>query len=1031
MLSELESAAHRYAGYAKEVIAPAVFGARADLDVAMHQCPDPIPLAAALAASYEPAPLGWRWGPAWSTAWFRLRGRVPETSGEVALRFSCGTEALLWRDGRPTQGFDVNRDTHVIAGAKPGDDVDLLIEAACNRPLGITAFWWDPPGTQERWASDLPGILERAELAAYDAGVWRLWRTYEFVQQLAAGLPADTPRGHALFDALRRATQRLDDRNVTEGAADATAILTAALAASGADGASRCFAVGHAHIDTAWLWPIRETRRKCLRSFATVLRLMERYPDFRFLCSQPQQYAWVEEDAPALFGEIAGRVREGRWEAAGAMWIEPDCNVPSGEALLRQVIYGVQYWREKFGDAAPQDILYLPDTFGFPASLPTIMAAAGLDTFITNKLSWNERNEFPLVSFRWRGLDGSEVLAHCTPGHDYNAANTAAELRRGAANEARKDRGRTGVWLQPFGYGDGGGGPTAAMIERAHLAAGAEGLPRVTLDGARAFRAALHEARERLQTRGDDLPAWDGELYLELHRGTYTTQAWLKAANRRAELGLRRAEWLGAGSPAPLPVARRAELVAELREAWRLVLLNQFHDILPGSSIAAVYDDARSQYARIRSIHELGVEDGLGHWATQADATGLAKPMIVFNPGSHPRTGVVAVDGADHSVADVPALGVAIVDRAAPPAVAPVGVHGRTLANGVIEATIDEAGCIASLRRARDGREAAAGPLNRLVLYEDRPRAWEAWDIDAEHADKPDFVTGRAERIDIVQAGPLRASIEVERPLGAASRIVQRYVLTAGSPRLDIETSVDWRERRRLLRALFPVAVRATRATYEIQFGHVERATHRNTAREQAMFEVCAHTWADLSEPGFGVALLNDGKYGHSCEENVLGLSLLRGPAFPDADADRGLHAFTYALMPHDGDWRAAGVDRAASDLNDPLIARGLLPGQAGPIDTAWAPFTLSGEVAAGVVVSAFKPAEDGDGVVLRLVETHGRRGALEVAWHLPMTGVDAVDALERPCDGTVTHDGARATTIVAIGPFRIVTLRCRRARDP
>ncbi|MHC4948609.1 MAG: alpha-mannosidase [Planctomycetota bacterium] len=1026
--SEHELARHRLSAYAVEVLRPAVYGATAPLAVEAFQCAEPVPHDAAVAADYRPVAVGWDWGPRWSTCWFRLTGRVPqEMDGRpVALRFSSGTEALLWIDGAPARGFDANRDTWMLADpARAGDAVRLHVEAACNHPFGIAAFSWDPPETRARWESDTPGRLERCELAVHDEAAWRLWRSFDFARRLLAELEETDPRAHALRRGLEAAVRRVDDRAVGATADAARAAVEDALATGAAPSATRCVAVGHAHIDTAWLWPIRETRRKCLRSFANALELMERDPSFVFLCSQPQQYAWVERDSPALFARIADRVAEGRWEPAGAMWVEPDCNVPSGESLVRQVLHGTRWWTDRFGDRGRQRLLYLPDTFGFPASLPQIMAGAGLDTFVTNKLSWCERNAFPHTSFRWRGIDGTEVLAHCTPGHDYNARLSPVELRRGETNAARGDRGRTGLWLQPFGFGDGGGGPTAGMLHDAHLAAACEGLPRVELGGTARFCDDLHAARAALRARGEDLPAWDGELYLELHRGTYTTQSRLKVANRRAEIALRSAEWLAFAGPAPIDEATGAEIRGRLDETWKTLLLNQFHDILPGSSIPEVYVDAHRDHGRIARVTGELVEGGIARWAEHADTRGLAEPMLVLNPTSAPASGVVACDGRLHHVEDVPALGARVVDRAAPSTLPGVETGPRRLANGHLAVELDDAGRLVSLRGA-DGREAArpGEPMNQLVLYEDRPRGWDAWDIEATYAEKPTILDGPAARIEVVADDPLRGAIEVERDLGAGDRIVQRYVLDAGSSRLDVRTRIEWSQRHRLLRALFPVDVRARRATYEIQFGHVERPTHRSTSRDAAMFEVCAHAWMDLAEPGLGVALLNDGRYGHSCEDHVMGLTLVRGPRWPDPEADAGVHEFTYALVVHEGDWRQAGVDRDAHALNAPLLAHPLPAGRAGVIAPTWASCTITTSGPDGVVVPAIKPAEDGDGLVVRLVETHGGRCDVALDWALPVSAVAPVDLLERPADRPgLAHDAAGRRTTLTLRPFEIATL--------
>ncbi len=1046
MFTALEHAAHRFSAFAQQVIEPAVYGPSAPLAAGALQSAGSIPYDEARRREYRPVERGWCWGPVWSTAWFRLTGAVPgEFAGQpVALRFSSGTEALLWRDGVPHCGFDPNHDMVVLWDpARGGENVELHIEAACNRPLGATMFWWDTAELRQRWESPTPGQLERCELAVYRPAVWRLWRAFDFARQLVLTLTPESPRARALLEGLRRVTNMLDAQQVAAQAEPALRLLLEVLRGVPPT-RTHCFAVGQGHLDTAWLWRLRESRRKCLRTFATALRLMEQYPEFRFLWSQAQQYAWVQEDAPRLFDEVAARVREGRWEAGGAMWVEPDCNVPSGESLVRQILYGTRYWEQAFGPAGRQTFLYLPDTFGFNAALPQIMALAGLDTFITNKLTWNDTNEFPHTTFRWRGLDGTEVLAHLTPGRDYNAQLTPAELQRGEKEIVRKSGVADATWLQPFGFGDGGGGPTAAMLESAQLARQCEGLPEVRLQTARALCDELHRQRETMRAAGRDLPVWDGELYLEYHRGVYTTQAWLKRANRKAEQGLRIAEWLTAAGPATLrtrsaserPGEHRRLAGARLAGAWRLALLNQFHDILPGSSITAVYDDARAQYAEIEATYESVIADGARAWAAAADTRGLKRPALVFNPGSTPRSAVVECEGEWLHAPDVPALGVAVVERHQPTSITPVTVQGGTLSNGLLSATIDAVGQIVSLRRADSDREACArqangtpAPLNQLVLYEDRPRFWDAWDLDREYLEKPTPVAGPAESWRVVESGPWRGVIEVSRSLGQSSRITQRFVLTAGAPRLDIQTTVAWHEERTLLRVLFPVDVRSRHATYEIPFGHLERATHRNTPWEQAMYEVCAHRWMDFSEPGFGVALLNDSKYGHSCHENVLGLSLLRSSNFPDPQADRGTHEFTYSVMPHAGDWRAAGVDREAEALNAPLWAVPLPAEQTGRFSGAWAPFTLETQGAAGVQVSALKRGEDDERLILRLVETHGGAGRVSIGWNLPATGVEPLDLLERPTVMTgFEHDARKGSTALEVRPFQIVTLAASRS---
>lgn len=1033
MPDELDNAVLFFENFAREVLAPALFFGDIDLTVEVFQCPTPVSPQAAAAAAYQPTAVGFRWGPVWSTAWFHLTGQVPESmSGRtVVLRFSTGTEATLWRDGVPYHGLDANHEyARLFAPARGGETVDLHIEAACNRPWGVQLFPWESAEEHLRWSEPLPGRLQRCSLAVLEEDVRRLLQAYAFATQLLRRLPPDFPRRHRLRDALLRASRAVNIARVADTAAAALAELRGGLHRGVDRTAAACVAVGHAHLDTAWLWPIRETRRKCLRTFATVLRLMERHPDLCFLASQAQHYAWVEEDSPKLFAQIAARVREGRWEAGGAMWVESDCNLPNGESLVRQILHGVRYWQARFGRHAPQRHLYLPDTFGFCAALPQIMRLSGLDTFITNKLAWNDTNEFPHVTFVWRGLDGSEVLAHSMPGGDYNSDNRPQLLLDAAAKAARLDRARVGLWLQPFGYGDGGGGPSEETILNADLAGFSVGLPIVRHGRVDQFCGELHRRFEALPEYRRAEATWAGELYLECHRGTYTSQAWIKRANRRLEEKLRTAEWLSFFGPAAPTAEESAAVMRRLDRAWKLLLLNQFHDILPGSSIGMVYDQARAELGEVESSCDELIEESLRRWGGETAAAARRQPLRVWNPASHDVSGVVEHDGRLIHVPLAPALGLAPVDPAAapPPDVPPVKVDGWRLSNGLVEVEIDESGRISSLRGGRMRRESCARgaggdcvPLNQLVLYPDVPGHYDAWEI-ARHDQEPgDPVVGPVERREVVEAHPLRAAIEVERPIGVRSRIIQRYLLAAGSPRLDIRTRVDWGESRTLLRAVFPVAVRADAATYETQFGHLSRPVQANTSWEKARYEVPAQRWMDLSQPGLGLAVLNDGKYGHSCRANVLGLSLLRSPVFPDPRADQGWHEFTYSLMPHDGDWRAAGVAQQAEALNRPLLVR-----SAGAASLAgeWRPFEATCSDAASVEVVALKRAEDDHRLILRLVEVHGGVGSVCIRWRLPVKEVEPVDLLERPMvlEG-FAHDRRAGQTTLRVRGFQVCSL--------
>ncbi len=590
-------------------------------------------------------------------------------------------------------------------------------------------------------------------------------------------------------------------------------------------------------------------------------------------------------------------------------------------------------------------------------------------------------------------------------------------------------------YLQPFGYGDGGGGPTDWQILNGELAADCDGVPRVRFGRVDEFCAALHTDRESLRAIGEDFPVWDGELYLEAHRGTYTTQAWIKLANRRAEEGLRSAEiltWAGAAAP-----DEAEKLHAEQDAAWKLTLLNQFHDIIPGSSIAWVYRDAAEQLARVRETIESHTALGLERLGKRMNGAGCARPLMVFNPTSAAQSGLVEHAGALMHVAEIPPLGVRVVDASRGeerlPASGPARFVGDLrMSNGVIEADFDKRGRVTGLRRV-GGREvvAAGRELGELVLYEDHPRHWDAWDIDPEYEQKPMPVEFSEADVQIEAFGPQRVKLVRRAKVGGRSSVIQEYFVDAGSPRLDVRTIVDWHESHRLLRAIFPTALHAARATYDCAYGHIQRSTARNTSWERAAFEVPAHRWVDLSDETVdaGLAVLNDCKYGHSCHGGTIGMSLLRAPKFPDATADMGMHVFTYSMMPHPGDWRAAGVDDQAELLNAPMKTWALTAGQTGDLGPTWAPVTLSVEGGARATVAALKLSEDGDRLVLRLVETRGRRGVATVRWNIPVGEVGGVNLLEEPLETPgVSHDATAGITRVELGAFQIVTLGARRA---
>jgi alpha-mannosidase len=735
---------------------------------------------------------------------------------------------------------------------------------------------------------------------------------------------------------------------------------------------------GHAHIDLAWLWPYAETRRKMRRTFHTALALMEKSADFRFNQSTAHYYNQMAADDPALLAAIQARAKAGNWETIGGLWVEPDTNMPTGESLARQVLYGQRFFEKTFG--VRHRVCWLPDCFGFTGALPQILRQGGIDSFFTIKVNWNETNKIPTDLFWWEGIDGSRVLAHTfdNPVGGYNGVLGPEALLQTWRNFRGKATHE--MTLLAVGYGDGGGGVTPEMVDREVQLRDFPVLPRARWGHVRDFYAKAHERAATQET-----PVWQGEIYLELHRATLTTQSGVKKKHRQAERALITAETLAGlahllGGPAP----------ESLEPLWRVVLKNEFHDILPGSSIREVYEDAERELGEVIAAGTERQGSALAALVAQLPKGELDDALVVVNPTLSPRPlRVTLPDGTALAGGEIlPPLGIAVLDRAVAPQ-AGLSASASHLENDYLRAEIGADGSVTRLLHKPSGREALAGRGNQLWAYPvDKPRNWDAWDIEEDYAARGEELT-TVESVGLVASGPHRAAIRVVRRY-RHSTITQTYALAANGRRLDIETELDWHDRRVFLRALTPIDVRATEATFECAFGVARRPTHRNTSWEQAKFEVPGHRFADLAEPGFGLALINNAKYGHSARGNVLGLSLVRAPVYPDLLADEGMQRFTYALMPHAGTWDEGGVLAEAEDLNQPLLlteAKGLAAG-------VLTPLTASGIPAA---LSALKPAEDGQGLVLRVYEPAGRRGDFAVFAPQGWTVGDAIDLLEEP----------------------------------
>jgi len=827
-----------------------------------------------------------------------------------APRLACAE--LAWLDLTVHRLHLLVKQVHEAALALGGHDVVPHLVAAAEAAL--RSLDW-PSGTADYIARLAPAPAQQ-----------RIWELPELVASPAGLDDAQRASVAAAHEALVVALKALQTHYPPEG----EIVLT-----------------GHAHIDLAWLWPYAETRRKLRRTFHTALGLMAASDAYRFNQSTAHYYAQLAEDDPGLLRDIKARAAAGQWEPVGGLWVEPDTNMPTGESLVRQLLYGQLFFEREFGRR--HTVCWLPDCFGFSGALPQLLRQAGIASFFTIKVNWSETNRFPADLFWWEGIDGSRVLAHTfdNPHGGYNG-----ELQPAALLETwRNFRGKAqhGASLLAVGYGDGGGGTTPEMLEREVQLRDFPALPRARWGHVADYFAAAHRRAAEVA-----LPRWRGEIYLELHRGTLTTQAGVKRLHRAAERALITAETAASlahllGAPAP----------GSLAADWRTVLKNEFHDILPGSSIREVYEDAERELDAVVAAGEAAQQAALDAIAAQLPA-GDGEALLVVNPALSPQR-LPEGDGT------VPPLGIAVVPRHTPP-VAGLSVSSTHIENAVLRATIAADGTLASLLHKPSGREALAGPGNQLWVYPvDKPRNWDAWDVEEDYAARGEPL-GAPERVEVVEAGPHRAALRLVRRF-RASTVAQTYALAANGDRLDIETTLDWHDRRVFLRTLTPVAVRAERAVFECAHGVVTRPTHTNTSWDQAMFEAVAHRFIALDEPGFGVALLNTAKYGHSVDGNVLGLSLLRAPVYPDPLADEGTQSFTYALMPHEGAWHEGGVRAAAEALNQPLLTRpvsGLAQGVHTPLALAGIPAALSG----------LKPAEDGNGLVLRVYEPAGRRGA-------------------------------------------------------
>ena len=1007
------------------------------------------------------------WGAYWSRfnadLVLRTRFQIPSdwsTGGPIALHLPIGKagdfshpEALAYIDGLPHTACDRHH-----------QEIPLAPRFLDDAPHLLALHGWAGSLGNDR---DARLLMRECALVQIDQPTRDFLALARVALGIADCLDENEPARAHLYTALDEAFKVLDTREpfddrFYESVPVAADLLREGVSRAGPPLGVEITAAGHAHIDVAWLWTLDQTRRKAGRTFHNVIRLMEQFPEFHFSQSQPQLYDFVRQDYPALFDEIKRRVREGRWEVLGGAWVEMDCNISGAESLARQFLLGREFFRRHFGAEAESPVLWLPDVFGYAWNLPQLIKEAGLEYFFTIKIGWNQYNRLPYDSFWWQGLDGTRVLTHfgTTPSRGsvhastYNADASPEQTLGTWRNFQQKDVGEPGVTpplLMAFGYGDGGGGPTREMVENIREMGEFPATPHIRCGTVGEF------FRELESEVGDHLPTWNGELYLENHRGTYTTQSRTKRANRKSEFLLHDAEFLASwaalatgdvganpcGRPSgqvqdlPLPRAGYEYPHAELRRAWELVCLNQFHDIIPGSSIGAVYVESQRQYREVRAIGEKVRDDALA-----AIAEKVGGDVLVINPTSFTRHDLAFWAGADveslqredgSPVPTQPVEGGTLLDAGELP---PYSVTPLTFArpsqipnpqsptptlleNDYLRVELDTAGDIVRIYDKLNDREVlpVGAIANQFQAFEDRPINPDAWDIDIFFDDKL-WLAEQADSVRVVESGPLRATLEVRRRI-LNSEYTQCISLAHDSPRLDFDTRIQWRERHILLKVAFPVDVLAPVATYEIQWGNVQRPTHRNTSWDWARFETCAQKWVDLSEGGYGVSLLNDCKYGHDIQGNVIRLSLLRSPTYPDPEADRGEHRFAYSLLPHDGGWDELTVANAYA-LNDPVIAwptdRAQSPNPQSPN-----PQSLISIDCPNVVIETVKQAEDGQGLIVRLYESQRRRGKLTLTTGFPLAKAWRTNLLEENREA-LDCDENSVTTFIK--PYQVLVLR-------
>ncbi|XP_062926980.1 alpha-mannosidase 2C1 [Mobula hypostoma] len=968
-----------------------LFGARCPIEsLSYFMTQSRIPYEKAVKENFKAAKVGDSFGPTWWTSWFRVTFTVPQEwkGKEVHFVWESEGEAMVWRNNSPVQGLtkEGEKISYILSENLTDEELhswELYVELACNGLFGAGQdSMIAPPDPQRKF------VLHKAELVVFNRDVHELLIDFEILLDMAKFLGTENQRS---YQALYTANKMVNACDVADPNtfAEVHRIANAFLQQKNGESQHVVHAMGHCHIDTAWLWPYEETIRKCARSWVSALRLMERNPNFIFTCSQAQQLEWVKNWYPGLYAQIQEYSQKGQFIVVGGTWVEMDGNLPSGESMVRQFLQGQRFFQQEFGKLCSE--FWLPDTFGYSAQLPQIMKGCGITRFLTQKLSWNLVNEFPHHTFFWEGIDGSRVISHFPPGNSYEMKCKVEEFLNTVKNN--KDKGRVNHSAFLFGFGDGGGGPTQDMLDRLQRIQNTDGLPRVELSTPETFFTMLEADTTMLCT-------WVGELFLELHNGSYTSQAKIKIGNRKCECLLRSIEIMS--SLAAVQKDGFQYPSSQLQQLWRLLLLNQFHDVLPGTCIQSVVEDAVKHYEEIQSdgdeLLKEAIQCLLGGYVLES-----GRSIHVLNTLSWERTEVISLPRLEGeevlALVKVPSVGFATVTCPLippNPVIVTLQEDGSvTMENGILRVEFDALGRMISLLHLLYKRETLPEGSygNQFVLFDDIPLYWDAWDVMDYHLETRKPIFQVLQPPEVVCPGGVRGSIRHSIRISETSKIRQEIILDACCPYVKFKTEVEWHETHKFLKVEFPTTVHSPNATYEIQFGHLQRPTHHNTSWDWARFEVWGHKWADLSEHGFGAALLNDCKYGYSVHRNIMTLSLLRSPKSPDATADMGQHQFMYAIMPHTGSYQEANVIQFAYNINYPLHVVPAEPSVSAP--SSWSAFSIQSPA---VILETIKQAEDrNDALVIRLYESHGSTVDTWLHTSLPVKQALWCDLLEQP----------------------------------